>query len=277
MTLEVVAFFAHPDDETMLCGGTLALLAAQGARVHVVIATRGEGGEMGEPPLAIREELGNVRDRELRCAVEALNAASLTILDYVDPTIGPNDTLFPFTEDEQTLTGQLVDILRLHNAGALITHGVNGEYGHPAHVLVYRAAMAAVQALKGNAPLWYTVQGSYEGNPHPMLANKDAPAHILIDVTPVLAQKTQAALCHRTQHALFVRRASEEAGRALTVEEVIQPVESLHRAYPSFKGIGRMDDALASLLWASGSASLPGQGLPQDASRTDDGPTPPIL
>ena len=51
MGLDVIAFFAHPDDETMLCGGTLALLDSLGARVHLLVATRGEGGEMGEPPL----------------------------------------------------------------------------------------------------------------------------------------------------------------------------------------------------------------------------------
>ncbi len=49
--MNILAFFAHPDDETMLCGGTLALLARAGARVHLLIATRGEGGENGEPPV----------------------------------------------------------------------------------------------------------------------------------------------------------------------------------------------------------------------------------
>ncbi len=253
MSLDIVAFFAHPDDETMLCGGTLALLAEKGARVHIVIATRGEGGEVGEPPLATREELGLVRDRELRCAAQELNATSLTILDYVDPTIGPENTMFPFTEDEETLTGQLVDILKLHKAGALVTHGVNGEYGHPAHKLVYRAAKAAMQRLGNETPLWYTVQGAFASHPMPFLTNTDAPAHMIIDVRLALPQKTQAALCHRTQHALFVRRSSEEAGRPMTVEEVIQPVESLHRVLPEFDGKGEVHDALADLLWAHGS------------------------
>lgn len=257
MTLEVIAFFAHPDDETMLCGGTLALLAAQGARVHIVIATRGEGGEMGEPAIAQREELGLVRDRELRCAAQALNAASITILDYVDPTVGPDNTLFAFTEDMDTLAGQLVDIIRLHNAGALITHGVNGEYGHPAHKLIYQTAETAVKQLGERAPLWYSVQGAFEGHPHPFLANADAPAHMVIDVTPALPEKTSAALCHRTQHALFVRRSSEEAGRQMTVAEIIQPVESLHRIRPGFDGQGRVHDGLADLLWPF--SRLPGE------------------
>jgi len=49
--VNVLAFFAHPDDETMLAGGILALLSRGGAQVHYLCATRGEGGEVGEPPV----------------------------------------------------------------------------------------------------------------------------------------------------------------------------------------------------------------------------------
>ncbi len=48
--MNVLAFFAHPDDETMLAGGTLALLAELGATVYYVCTTRDEGGETGELP-----------------------------------------------------------------------------------------------------------------------------------------------------------------------------------------------------------------------------------
>src|SRR5512133_1188251 len=116
MSLNVLAFFAHPDDETMLCGGTLALLASQGASVHVLIATRGEGGELGQPPVCEREQLGQVREQELRCAVQALGAASLTLMDYIDPTVGPDDTLYPFTTDIDTLAMQLSEALRYRQA-----------------------------------------------------------------------------------------------------------------------------------------------------------------
>jgi LmbE family N-acetylglucosaminyl deacetylase len=46
----LLCLVAHPDDETMLCGGTQALLAARGVETHMVCLTRGEGGELGEPP-----------------------------------------------------------------------------------------------------------------------------------------------------------------------------------------------------------------------------------
>ena len=70
----LLCLVAHPDDETMLCGGTLALLAANGVAVHLALLTRGEGGEMGEPPLSEREHLGEVREREMVCAVGKLGA-----------------------------------------------------------------------------------------------------------------------------------------------------------------------------------------------------------
>jgi hypothetical protein len=80
--------------------------------------------------------------------------------------------------------------------------------------------------------LLYTVGASFPEHPRPRLSNKDDPADLVLDVSAVVPAKTQAALCHRTQHALFVRRPSLEASRQLTVPEVILSVESLHRAYP---------------------------------------------
>lgn len=257
--LEILAFFAHPDDETMLCGGTLALLANHGARVHVLIATRGEGGELGEPPVTSREKLGRAREDELRCAVNALGASSLTLMDYVDPLVGPEDALFAYTEELEQLTSQVIEAIRYRSVDAVITHGADGEYGHPAHKITHQAASAAAILLGKDAPLLYTVQGTFDGHPFPFMANASTPAHLVIDVSTVLAQKTEAAMCHLTQHALFVRKRSEEAGRQLTVEEIIQPLESLHRVSPPVETGENVHDALADLLWTSGCARSPAE------------------
>jgi N-acetylglucosamine malate deacetylase 2 len=244
--MNILAFFAHPDDETMLCGGTLALLAAAGADVHYLLATRGEGGEVGDPPLCTQAELGQVREAEMACAVEALGGASLDFFDYIDPLVGPENTLFPFEAELEQVVEALVLHMRLRQIDALVTHGKNGEYGHPAHKLVNLAASLAVAAFGQEAPLLYHVQSAFEGHPKPHLMNKDEPAHLVLETAPVLAAKTAAALCHRTQHSLFVRRASEREGRPVTVPEIIMTLESLHCAYPPVEG--QLQDELAAYL-----------------------------
>ncbi len=249
--MNVLAFFAHPDDETILIGGTLALLARRGINVHYLCATRGEGGEVGEPPLCSVEQLGQVREAELVCAVQNLGGRSLTFLGYTDPRVGEEGQLYPYTQDLLLLAGQVAATIRQFEIQVVITHGSNGEYGHPAHILTHQSARLAVESLGEQAPLLYTVAANFPEHPRPRLANQDDPAHLILDITPALEQKIQAALCHRTQHALFVRRPSQEAGRPLSVPEVILKVESLHRAYSPVKD--GLNDDLARLLrpWAA--------------------------
>jgi LmbE family N-acetylglucosaminyl deacetylase len=244
--MNILAFFAHPDDETMLAGGTLALLAQNGAAMHYLCATRGEGGEVGEPPLCTQEQLGEVREKELVCAVRALGGRSLTFLGYVDPRVGPENSLFAYSDNLTLLAGQVAASIRQFDIQVVISHGSNGEYGHPAHQLTHQAARIAVESLGEDGPEFYTTAAIFPDHPRPRLANQDDPADLVLDVSPVLSQKTQAALCHRTQHALFVRHASEEAGRPLSVPEVIMKVESLRR----WKAAGGQDrqDGLSMLL-----------------------------
>lgn len=247
--MDVLVSFAHPDDETVFAGGLLALLADRGARVHYLCATRGEGGEVGEPPLCGRDSLGEVREAELRCAVSILRGASLDFLGYVDPSVDGNaqgqafDALFP------ELVRGLASHLKLWNASVMITHGSNGEYGHPAHRLMNRAAHDAIQTLGELRPLLYTFSASFPGFPRPKLANRDDEAHFVFDIAPTFARKLAAARCHKTQNALFIRKGSEEAGRQLGVDEVLLRRESLRRAWPPAKD--RPDDAFAEFLVAN--------------------------
>jgi LmbE family N-acetylglucosaminyl deacetylase len=244
--MNIIALFAHPDDETMLAGGTLALLAQNGASVHYLCATRGEGGEIGEPPLCTQEQLGEVREKEMACAVQALGGRSLTFLDYVDPRVGADNTLFAYSDNLTELVEQVAAQIRQFDAQIVISHGSNGEYGHPAHLLTHQAAHMAIESLDGGGPGFYTTAAIFPEHPRPRLANPDDPADLILDVTPALDQKTQAALCHRTQHALFVRRASEEAGHSLSVPEVIMKVESLRQWQAP--GHQRGQDSLTTLL-----------------------------
>ncbi len=229
--MKVLTFFAHPDDETVFNGGAMALLAQAGVEVHFLSATRGEGGETGNPPICTLDALGEHRSSELACAVEALGGSSLSFLGYVDPRVGPDEALYSFTEDMDQLKARLADRLLDLEVDVLVTHGSNGEYGHPAHRTCHQAAQMAVNSINGpRRPLFYTFAPFFSDHPYPRLTNQDDTADLILDIRPALAQKTAAILCHQTQHNLFVRKRSEHAGRRLAVEEVVIEVESLHRA-----------------------------------------------
>ncbi len=248
--MNLLVFFAHPDDETMLAGGTLALLQGQGARIHYLCATRGEGGETGTPPVCSREELGAVRSQELACAVEALGGGRLNFLPYADPLVGEGDTLYAFTDRIEELVDSLVNLLQAEKPDAVLTHGSSGEYGHPAHLLCHSAMLAAFKKLPAEKPFLYTFQAAFKGHPKPRTMNENDGAHLVLDVSQVLDKKLAATLCHRTQHALFVRRPSLAAGRTLSIQETLIGVESLHRVYPPVQS--SLSDPLADLLRASG-------------------------
>lgn len=250
MIRSVICFGAHPDDETMLIGGTLAMLAQRGVRVHVVSATRGEGGEMGDAPGVSRATLGAVREAELRGAAAALGAATVDILGYVDPVIGEDEALYAFEADFDTLTRQIADLCRRYDADVVLSHGADGEYGHPAHVLMHRAVLRAMSVLPPDA-LFYSFAAAVPGiEDH--IWNTNEPAHLALDVRPWLDIKEAAALCHRTQHALFKRRRNLK-----TVREALRTVESVRRQHPPLPDGAPPDetphgDAFAALLRAAG-------------------------
>ncbi len=227
--MNILAFFAHPDDETILSGGLLALLSSAGHDVYYLCCTRGEGGERGEPPLCTQDELGDLREGELKCAVKALGGKKLKILDYKDPLVGPDNKLFSFTEKITELSSVLFHQIKENKIDVLISHGSNGEYGHPGHRTVYETARKVIHEKFPNLT-WYTVQAYHEDSSKPHLMNQNDPADWVVDTTLVLNMKVLAANCHKSQHALFVRRKTKELGRFVKVDEIIMSDESYHFA-----------------------------------------------
>jgi len=227
----LLCIVTHPDDETMLTGGTLAMLAGRGVAVHILCATRGEGGEVGEPPVCAREELGHVRTAELRCAAAALGACSVEFLGYVDPDVGPDGEGRAFAADPAEFEAHIVAAIHRLRPTVLLTHGSEGEYGHPGHILVHQTVLRAIRnspfIIRNSPPTLYTFCAATPGRQDRIFNTAD-PAHLVLDVTPWLDAKGAAAACHRTQHALFFRHHPE----ARIVREVLRTIESLHRAWP---------------------------------------------
>lgn len=223
--MKILAVFAHPDDETILSGGLLALLADANHDVYYLCCTRGEGGECGDPPLCDQNSLGLVRENELACAVEKLGGKRLTFLDYKDPLVGEDNHLYSFTEDINRLSKEIKNYIFDNKIEIIISHGSNGEYGHPGHITVHRAVQMLIDQEKKDL-YWYSVQAFYENSPKPHILNKDNLADWIVDCSSVLDRKISAALCHKSQHALFVRKKSKELERIVDVDEVIIPYES---------------------------------------------------
>ena len=250
MTLpNVLGVFAHPDDETIMAGGTLAMLHQSAIPTHLVITTRGEGGEAGVPPVVTdRRELGARREAELRCAITSLGVTSLSLLGYVDPDVGPENTLSPFEADFDTLVSQIVEAIEAHRADVVIAHGPDGEYGHPAHKLVHRATAVAIARCAPDLA-FYTVMAR---PPAPIagdddhLWNASRLAHFWLDISPWADAKVAAMECHLSQHDLFKRRRKLQ-----TVPEALRRIESFYRELPAVDG-ALPNDAFAAALLAAG-------------------------
>ncbi len=237
---------AHPDDETVLVGGTLAMLAARGIPTHVICVTDGRGGEAGGVPEAeIPAQRAEIRARELACAAAALGVRTLIPFGYEDPLIGPDDALYGFAAEEAALAGQIADAVRgLVPVDVILTHGTDGEYGHPAHRQVHQAVRRAVRELLPGV-LLYTTSALIPGR-EDRLSNPSDPAHLALDITPWAEAKVAAMECHRTQHALFMRR------RQLTrVRDALRTLESFRRQWPPVDGPAP-NDPFANLLRAAG-------------------------
>ena len=219
----ILAIAAHPDDETMLAGGTLAMYAEQGHAVYILATTRGEGGEAGEPPLATRERLGKVREAEMRCAAAALGAREVFFLPYVDPYMEVGGTPLRIDAPLHELAAAIGVYMRQLRPAVILTHGSSGEYGHPQHIYTYRATRLALAGSGLTAELW-SWAAWYDNPELERLLNRFDRADVVRDITPWLEAKVAAALCHRTQHAMFLRNSGAPA-----VRDMILQVESFRR------------------------------------------------
>jgi LmbE family N-acetylglucosaminyl deacetylase len=143
----ILAVFAHPDDESLACGGTLARLSDLGARVVIVSASHGERGGAAGP---VRDPaLGHARAQEMREAAQVLGADTLFVLDYPD-----GDLRWSHVTE---LHSDLVLFMRRHRPAAVITFGQDGLYWHLDHVGIHERTTTAVRSLGDAAPPLYYV------------------------------------------------------------------------------------------------------------------------
>jgi N-acetyl-1-D-myo-inositol-2-amino-2-deoxy-alpha-D-glucopyranoside deacetylase len=227
----LLAIFAHPDDESLACGGTLAMCAAEGARVSLLCATRGEAGRRS-PGCSEDVCLGAVRRAELHQAAHRLGIDDVILLDHPDGCLNGIDQ--PLFRHEIVLT------LRHLRPDVVITFGADGLYWHPDHIIVHERVTEAVDQLGASAPaLLYTVfpEGLMRTVVETAQANPGAPPDVslwtidvdafgayaaeptlVVDAAAYANQKVAALRCHRSQidaQSPFTWLTSEQAERLL--------------------------------------------------------------
>jgi len=206
----LLAIFAHPDDESLACGGLLAQCAESGVRVSLLCLTHGEHG-----PGRKDEPLGDTRASELQDASRILGIRDVVVLDH-------EDGMLPWI-DKALLETDILGAIHRFRPDLVITFDEDGLYWHPDHITVHERVTAVVAGLGTSGPALHYVSmpvgamravaeaaSSYPDRPpEPMLGVSDpdafgsmAPAPTLVvDAGPFADRKLAALRCHRSQVA----------------------------------------------------------------------------
>jgi bacillithiol biosynthesis deacetylase BshB2 len=188
----IVAVFAHPDDETFVCGGTLAKYAKEGASITLLCATKGEmGRRMGTPPFANRETMPKLREGELREACRLLGIQDLRFLGIRDKLVE--------CENAESLTLRIMEVIRERKPQVVLTfHERIG--GHPDHCAIGRATTLACQRVRDELPemrLFFITYGETMKKPEPYGFHKEQIS--VIDIGAHRKTKMLAFRAHRSQ------------------------------------------------------------------------------
>ena len=217
----LLCVLAHPDDESLGMGGTLAKYSRQGVETFLVTATRGERGRFGiaeKRPSAT--EVGRVREAELREAAKILRIKEVRFLDYLDGDLDRADPV--------EVIGKITGHLREIRPQVVITFGPEGGYGHPDHIAISQFTSAAIlEAARTNGPkpphtiskLYYMAwtTGKWEAYQAALknlssrvdgVARKSTPwpdwaITTCIDTREYWETTWRAVSCHKTQMAIY--------------------------------------------------------------------------
>lgn len=228
---------AHPDDESILTGGVIALADGDGHRVVLVTATQGENGDSdGVDGVAGGTSLGDLRREELESACRILGVDRLELLGYRGSPLHADGSASDVLAFRSTPVGdvaeRLATLLKEERPDVVVTYGADGTYGHPDHVKAHQATLAALDAVaqEGWAPrklylhavprsLVDMVVGTARvgGIELPLSVARtagtpDEEITTAVDVSAVLDRKLAASVEHRSQMQAGLPLAAMAAG-----------------------------------------------------------------
>lgn len=191
----VLVVLPHPDDETFSSGGTLALASDAGVPATYLCGTYGDmGRRMGNPPMANRESLRDIRTSEMAAAAEVLG------IDV--EFMGLRDKCVEF-EDPEEIAARIREVIVRLRPGTVITF-VPGLGVHPDHDALGQATVLAVRGLPvGERPTLLGVAVAGENNPHWARGGAALEGReVSVDIRPVFRRKIEALRAHHTQTAV---------------------------------------------------------------------------
>ena len=197
--MNLLAIFAHPDDESFGPGGTLAKYAAEGHQVGLVSLTRGEAGSLGISKTLKPAELGRRRSKELQCAANKLGIFYLKIYDLPDKDL-------PKVPEQRGIQIIKSEIETFH-PDAIITFHENGISGHLDHKAVTNWILETVDQMDHSLDLYFygILAEHVEMIPQRTLfAMPEQDVTHRIDVRAYLEKKKAAIGCHETQEELWI-------------------------------------------------------------------------
>ena len=224
--LKLMCVLAHPDDESLGFGGTLAKYANQGVETFVVTATRGERGRSGSPGPMTLDEVGQKRHAELLKAGHELGIREVNLLGYCDAELDQ-----AHAPEAIAKIAEHIERVRPH---VVLTFGPDGAYGHPDHIAISQFTTAAIALtphrvekfyyLAWTADKWAAYQAALkklvikvdsverQATPWP-----DWAVTTRLDTTSVVDQVWRAVSCHESQMGVYQQLAqlSPEHHRAL--------------------------------------------------------------
>ena len=169
----LLAIFAHPDDESLACGGLMARCAERGARVALLCFTRGEHG-----PGPDRERLADARTVELYASARVLGIQDVVLLEH-------EDGMLPWI-DPATLERDIRDAIERFAPDVVVTFDADGLYWHPDHLTLHERVTAVVAGLGPAAPALRYVSVPEGVMRHVMEAAADDPACAGVRSSPIL-------------------------------------------------------------------------------------------
>ena len=260
--LKLLCVFAHPDDESLGAGGTIAKYAREGVETHLLSATRGERGRCGDSGESPGPEVvGRIREAELRAAAKELAVSDVRFLDYLDGDLDKADPV--------EASSRIVGHIRRIQPDVVVTFGPDGGYGHPDHIAISQFTTAAVTcsadptylAADGLAPhrvsklyyfawreaTWAAYQDALrqitfkvDGEQRNAVSWPDWMVTTTLDTRPYWKQVWRAVQCHKTQMSVYkgLTELSDER------HEALWGVQEFYRAFSLVNGGRRAETDL---------------------------------